>query len=249
MSDRPLTSLLTGARAGIRRSAGDQRPSTRDDTGPLLLVTCATVVLIEVAGLAKPERGIPLSIIAAILGAVLVAALVLRAAGLWSRERALKRVRAAEQVAEMERAERLLSIAHELDRENREPEIHRLLVAQASLVVEHDESDLVVFPRGAHLSRVRETRAAEGLGVEPSALEQRVAETGAAAHRTTLERGRPCYQVAVPVLTANGLLAVLTIRRGLGSFTAAELDGVTSLCARVGVALERTRVQNAASSH
>jgi hypothetical protein len=241
MRNGPLTSLLSGVRAGSRRSAGGALPQSRDEMGPLLLVACATIALIRVAGLLKPDREVPLSIIAAMLGAVLFASFLVRTIGLRRRDQELERIRDAEQFAEMARAERLLSITKELRREETESAIHRLLMAQACLVVAHDESDLVVFPRGAQLAPAREARTADGLGIEPSALEQRVAETGAAAHRTTLERGRPCYQVAVPVLTTDGLLAVLTLRRALGSFTVAELDAAMALCSQVGIALERAR--------
>jgi GAF domain-containing protein len=189
----------------------------------------------------KPDRGAPLSVIAAMLGSVLLASGILWAVGLWRRGQELRRLRDVERRAELARAELLDTITQELRREDTEAAIHRRLIAQASLVVEHDESDLVVFHRGPLPVRTPNGRAPGGLGIEASPLEQRVAETGDAAHRTTVERGQACYQVAVPVRTTDGLLAVLTLRRALGSFTVAELDAAMALCSQVGAALERTR--------
>jgi hypothetical protein len=213
-----------------------------DDMGPVLLAACATVAFIEIAGLLKPDRGVTLSIIAVALGLVLLASIAVRAAGLWRREREARRAREAEDLARRARADRLLSIAHELRGADTESAIHRRFIEQASLVVAHDESDLVVFPPEAGLDRARAGSLTPDVDIEGSALEQRVAETGDAAYRTTLDRGRPCYQVAVPVHTNHGLLAVLTLRRAVGSFTAGELDAAMSLCSQVGIALERARL-------
>ena len=238
MSNGPLASLMSGVRAGSRRSEGDERPAMRDDAGPLILVVCATVVVMEVAGLLSLDRGVPLSIIATMLGALLLASAGIWAAGVWRRARAARRGRDAERCTELARAERLDSISEELRRENTASAIHRRLMSQANLVVEHDESDLVVFPGDQGTGT---GRASHGLAVETSALERCVSDTGAVAHRITIERGRPCYQVAVPLLTRDGLHGVLTLRRALGSFTIAELEAVTTLCSEVGLALQQAR--------
>jgi hypothetical protein len=242
MRNGPLATLIDGARAGMRRHDGGPPSDPRDEMGPLLLVACATVVVIEVAGLVKPDRGVPLSIIAATLGSVLLASGVAWVVGIWRGEREYQQMRDAERRVERARAERLLEIARELRHEETESAIHRRLIAQACLVVEHDESDLAVFPGAGLPGQSGEGGPRRGLGIEASALEQRVAETGAVAHRTTVQHGRPCYQVAVPVRTTDGLLAVLTLRRAFGSFTVAELDAAATLCSQVGIALERARV-------
>ena len=227
-------------------STADVDGQIRDEMGPLLLVACATVVILQVARVVKPDRGVPLTIIASALGAVMVVSGLGWALGLLRRARESRLERTAEHEAELVRLERLHSVAHALHHEPSESAIHRRLIAHANLVVEHDESDLVVFPPAAVTSVVSMEQSG-ALAPDASSLEWRVMETGAAAHRTTVERGRACYQVAVPVLTPDGLHAVLTLRRALGSFTAAELDAAAALCGQVGAALDRARMPSRAA--
>jgi signal transduction histidine kinase len=68
-----------------------------------------------------------------------------------------------------------------------------------------------------------------------------VAATGDSAARSSLDAGTPRYELAVPIAAAGRLVAVFTMRRTRGSFTLAEIEDATTLCAHAGIALEKAR--------